>query len=83
MKTQLRIDNRGRITIPEVIRETLDFKDIAYLEIKDNKIILSKNFNPIAMIDDMLNNVSQCEDGLKYIDILYEAKNKMEEKCKK
>lgn len=83
MKTQLKIDNRGRITIPEVIRETLDFKDIAYLEIKDNKIILSKNFNPIAMIDDMLNNVSQCEDGLKYIDILYEAKNKMEEKCKK
>ena len=76
---QLKIDSRGRVTIPEAIRETLGFKDVAYLEVKNNKIILSKEFDPIAMIDDMLDNVSQCEDGLKYIDILYKAKNKMEE----
>lgn len=75
---QVKIDKRGRITLPQGIREALGFNDIAYLELKDNKIIITKDYDPIHMIDEMLENVNTCQWKAKYIDILYKAKKKME-----
>lgn len=75
---KVKIDSRGRITLPEAIRETLGFNDSAYLEVENNKIIITKDFDPIKKIDEMLDDISKCECKLEYIDILYEAKKKME-----
>ena len=38
---KVKIDSRGRITLPEAIRETLGFNDSAYLEVENNKIIIT------------------------------------------
>jgi AbrB family looped-hinge helix DNA binding protein len=76
---QVKIDSRGRVTIPEAIRATLGFTDIAYLEVEGNKIIITKEYDPIRVIDDMLNDVNKCSAKMEYIDILYEAKKKMED----
>ena len=78
---KVKIDSRGRITIPEAIRETLGFSDVAYLEIEDNKIIITKEFDPIKKIDEMLDDINTCQGRLEYIDILIEAKKKMEDLC--
>ena len=74
---QLKIDSRGRITIPLDIRETLGFDDIAFLEIDNNKIIITKDYDPIRMIDNMLDNIHKCEMKLECIDVLYEAKKQL------
>ena len=76
---RIKIDSRGRITIPEAIRETLGFTDAAYLEVEGNKIIITKEFDPIKKIDEMLADASTCQGKLEYIDILIEAKKKMED----
>lgn len=76
---KVKIDSRGRITIPEAIREALEFNDAAYLKVKDNKIIISKEYDPINMIDEMLDNIDKCQGKVEYIDILYRAKKEMEE----
>lgn len=76
---KVKIDKRGRITIPQGIRETLGFNDVVYLKVKDNEIIISKEYDPINMIDEMLDNINQCENKLEYIDILYRAKKEMED----
>lgn len=78
---KIKIDSRGRITIPEAIRETLGFGDAAYLEVEGNKIIITKEFDPIRKINEMLDEVNKCQGKLGYIDILYEAKKKMEDLC--
>ena len=75
---RVKIDKRGRITLPQGIRETLGFNDVAYLEVKDNKIIITKDYDPISMIDEMLDNINICQGKVEYIDILYKAKNEME-----
>ena len=76
---KLKIDSRGRITLPEAIREALGFSDVAYLEVEGNKIIITKDYDPIKAIDDMLNDINKCQGKLEYINILYEAKKKMED----
>lgn len=76
---RIKIDNRGRITIPEAIRETLGFNDVAYLEVENNKIIITKEIDPIILINGILDDVSACEDKLEYVKIIREAKNKMED----
>ena len=78
---KVKIDSRGRITIPEAIRETLGFTDNAYLEVEDNKIIITKEYDPIKAIDRMLDDINTCQGKLEYIDILIEAKKKMEDIC--
>lgn len=75
---RVKIDKRGRITLPQGIRETMRFNEIAYLEVKDNKIIITKDYDPISMIDEMLENINTCQGKVEYIDILYKAKKKME-----
>lgn len=75
---RVKIDKRGRITLPQGIRETLGFNDVAYLELKDNKIIITKDYDPINMIDEMLDNINICQGKVEYIDILYRAKREME-----
>lgn len=75
---KLKIDSRGRITIPEAIREALEFNDVAYLEVEGNKLIIKNSYDPIRIIDKMLEDINLCEGKLEYIDILCEAKNKME-----
>lgn len=75
---RVKIDKRGRITLPLGIRETLGFNDVAYLEVKDNKIIITKDYDPINMIDEMLDNINTCQGKLEYIDILHKAKREME-----
>ena len=75
---KVKIDGRGRITIPEAIRETLGFIDEAYLEVEGNKIVLSKELDLIRVIDDMIKDIYACQEKLEYIDILSEAKKKME-----
>lgn len=75
---RVKIDKRGRVTLPQGIRETLGFKDVAYLEVKDNKIIITKDYDPINMIDEMLDNINTCQGKVEYIDILYRAKREME-----
>lgn len=76
---KVKIDSRGRVTIPEAIRETLGFNDTVYLEVEGNKIIITKEFDPVRIIEDMLNDINKCQGKLEYIDILYEAKKKMED----
>ena len=78
---RIKIDSRGRITIPEAIREALGFGEAAYLEVENNKIIITKDFDPIKKIDEMLSDINKCQGKLEYIDILYEAKKKMEDIC--
>lgn len=75
---RVKIDKRGRVTLPQGIRETLGFNDVAYLEVKDNKIIITKDYDPINMIDEMLDNINTCQGKVEYIDILYRAKREME-----
>lgn len=75
---RVKIDKRGRITLPQGIRETLGFNEAAYLELKDNKIIITKDYDPIKKIDEMLDNINKCQGKLEYIDILYRAKREME-----
>lgn len=75
---KVKIDSRGRITIPETIRETLGFTDAVHLEVEGNRIIITKEFDPIKKIDAMINDVCTCQGKLEYIDILIEAKKKME-----
>lgn len=75
---RVKIDKRGRITLPQGIRETLGFNDVAYLEVEDNKIIITKDYDPISMIDKMLEEINVCQGKVEYIDILYKAKKKME-----
>ena len=75
---RVKIDKRGRITLPQGIRETLGFNDVAYLELKDNKITITKDYDPINMIDEMLDNINICQGKVEYIDILYKAKKEME-----
>lgn len=76
---KIKIDSRGRVTIPEAIRETLGFTDVAYLEVEGNGIIITKEFDPIKKIDEMLDDINTCQGRLEYIDILIEAKKKMED----
>lgn len=76
---RVKIDSRGRITIPEAIRETLGFNNVAYLKVKDNEIIISKEYDPVNMIDEMLDNINKCQGKVEYIDILYRAKKEMED----
>jgi AbrB family looped-hinge helix DNA binding protein len=78
---RVKIDSRGRVTIPEAIRETLGFTDNAYLEVEGNKIIITKEFDPIKVIDRMLDDINICSGKLEYIDVLYKAKKKLEEIC--
>lgn len=75
---RVKIDKRGRVTLPQGIRETLGFNDVAYLEVKDSKIIITKDYDPINMIDEMLENINVCQGKVEYIDILYKAKREME-----
>ncbi len=75
---KVKIDKRGRVTLPQGIRETLGFNDVAYLEVKDNKIIITKDYDPINMIDEMLENINICQGKVKVIEILSEAKREME-----
>ena len=76
---RVKIDKRGRITLPLGIRETLGFNDVAYLEVEGNRIIITKEFDPIKKIDEMLDTINICQGKLEYIDILYKAKKEMEE----
>lgn len=76
---RVKIDKRGRVTLPQGIRETLGFNDVAYLEVKDNKIVITKDYDPISMIDEMLDNINTCQGKVEYIDILYKAKKEIEE----
>lgn len=75
---RVKIDKRGRVTLPQGIRETLGFNDVAYLEVKDNKIILTKDYDPISIIDGMLDNINLCQDKVRVIEALCEAKREME-----
>lgn len=76
---RVKIDKRGRVTLPQGIRETLGFNDVAYLEVKGNRIIITKEFDPIKTIDNMLDTINTCQGKVEYIDILYKAKKQMEE----
>lgn len=76
---KIKIDKRGRMTLPQGIRETLGFNDAAYLEVEGNRIIITKEFDPIKKIDEMLDTINICQGKLEYIDILYKAKKEMEE----
>jgi AbrB family looped-hinge helix DNA binding protein len=76
---RVKIDKRGRITLPLGIRETLGFNDTAFLEVEGNRIIITKEFDPIKKIDEMLDTINVCQGKLEYIDILYKAKKEMEE----
>ena len=76
---KIKIDKRGRITLPLGIRETLGFNDAAFLEVEGNRIIITKEFDPIKKIDEMLDTINICQGKLEYIDILYKAKKEMEE----
>lgn len=75
---RVKIDKRGRVTLPQGIRETLGFNDVAYLEVKDNKIIITKDYDPISMIDEMLDNINICQGKVRVIEALREAKREME-----
>lgn len=75
---KVKIDSRGRVTIPEAIRQTLGFIDEAYLEVEGNKIVLSKELDLIRAIDEMIKDIYTCQEKLEYIDILSDAKKKME-----
>ncbi len=75
---KIKIDKKGRITLPLAIREALGFTDAAYLEVKDKKISITKDYDPINMIDEMLDNINICQGKVEYIDILYKAKREME-----
>lgn len=76
---KLNIDSRGRITIPLDIRNSLGFEDVAFLEIDNDKIIITKDYDPIRMIDNILYNIDRCEYKLKSIDVLCEAKRQLNE----
>lgn len=73
---RVKIDKRGRITLPQGIRETLGFNEVAYLEVKDDKIIITKECDPIKMIDEMLENINQYQGKVEVLKVLREAKKK-------
>lgn len=75
---KVKIDSRGRITIPEAIRETLGFIDEANLEVEGNKIVLSKELDLIKAIEDIMKDIYTCQEKLECIDILSDAKKKIE-----
>ena len=72
----VKIDDYGRIVIPEGMRKSLGLKDNVYVVLKNNEIIITKEFDAIKEIDVILSKLDK-DTPLEYIDILYEAKDKM------
>jgi AbrB family looped-hinge helix DNA binding protein len=75
---KVKIDDYGRIVIPEGMRKSLGLKDSVYVVLVDNQVVITKEYDPIREIDNILARLDE-EYPLEYADILYEAKNKMKE----
>ena len=75
---KVKIDDYGRIVIPEGMRKSLGLKDSVYVVLVDNQITITKEYDPITEIDNILARIDE-QHPLEYIDILNEAKNKMKE----
>lgn len=75
---KVKIDDYGRIVIPEGMRKSLGLKESVYVVLTDNEIVITKEYDPIREIDNILARVDETYP-LEYIDILNEAKNKMKE----
>ena len=73
---KVKIDDYGRIVIPEGMRKSLGLKDSVYVVLVDNQITITKEYDPITEIDNILARIDE-QHPLEYIDILNEAKNKM------
>ena len=54
----LRVDSKGRVTIPVEIRRRLGIKSVLKLEVKDGKIILQPCEDPLEEASRLVVNVS-------------------------
>lgn len=60
MYSRVRVDSKGRITLPREVRETLNIKegDELIITIKGNKIILEKVEDPFKILERVLGDLT-------------------------
>ena len=60
MAVRVRVDEKGRITLPKSLREVLNIMpgDELVLDVKGNKIVIEKSVNPFEKLGKLMGNIS-------------------------
>ncbi len=60
MAVRVRVDEKGRITLPKSLREVLNIMpgDELVLDVKGDKIVIEKSVNPFEKLGKLMGNIS-------------------------